>query len=137
MAEKSLLDLAFDVLTESNKPVAFKSLFDKALALSKLELSEAEVKSKMSKFYTQLTLDGRFAVLTDNKWDLSNRHKYDECHKEVEDAYSDEDDTEEYDPEEAALLAKEEAGEVDEEMESESDDLDFDKPKVSNEEENF
>lgn len=137
MADKSLLDLAFDVLTESDKPVTFKALFDKAYALSKLELSDAEMKSRMSKFYTQLTLDGRFAVLTDNKWDLSNRHKYDECHKEVEDAYSDEDDVEEYDPEEAALIAKEEAGEIDEDLVSESDDIDFDKPKVSNEEENF
>lgn len=137
MAEKSLLDLAFDVLSESNKPIAFKTLFEKVAALAKLDLSDAEMKTRMSKFYTQLTLDGRFAVLTDNKWDLSKRYKYDDCHKEVEDAYSDEDEVEEYDPEEAALLAKEESGEIDEEMDNESDDIDFDKPKTNNEEENF
>ena len=79
----------------------------------------------MSKFYTQLSLDGRFITLTDNFWDLRSRHKFEQVHLDMIDAYSDEDD--EIDEEEEELL-RQELGEQEEEKEEESDDLDFDKP---------
>lgn len=130
MQEKSLLEYAYDVMLASKEPMSFKDLFDKALELSGIELSQSEIRTKMSKLYTQLSLDGRFAILTDNLWDLSARHKFSERHIEMEDAYSDDDD-DENDEEEAKLLRKE-LGEEDElDEEDESDDLDFDKPTKS------
>jgi len=125
MNEKSLLDFGFDVLSASKEPVKFIDLFNKALELSGLELSESELKIRMSKFYTQLSLDGRFITLTDNYWDLRSRHVYESVHLDMIDAYSDEDD--EIDEEEEELL-RQELGEQVEEVEEESDDLDFDKP---------
>lgn len=122
---KSLLDYGFDVLSASNEPVKFIDLFNKTVELSGLELSENEKKSKMSKFYTQLSLDGRFITLTDNFWDLRSRHKFEQVHLDMIDAYSDEED--EVDEEEEELL-RQELGEQVEEKEEESDDLDFDKP---------
>jgi DNA-directed RNA polymerase subunit delta len=123
--EKSLLDYGFDVLSASKEPVKFIDLFKKSLELSGLELSEAELKVRMSKFYTQLSLDGRFITLTDNYWDLRSRHVFEKVHLDMIDAYSDED--EEIDEEEEKLL-RQELGEQEEEVEEESDDLDFDKP---------
>ena len=123
--EKSLLDYGFDVLSASKEPVKFIDLFKKSLELSGLELSEAELKVRMSKFYTQLSLDGRFITLTDNFWDLRSRHVFEKVHLDMIDAYSDED--EEIDEEEEKLL-RQELGEQEEEVEEESDDLDFDKP---------
>ena len=122
---KSLLDYGFDVLSASNEPVKFIDLFNKTVELSGLELSENDKKSKMSKFYTQLSLDGRFITLTDNFWDLRSRHKFEQVHLDMIDAYSDEED--EIDEEEEELL-RQELGEQVEEKEEESDDLDFDKP---------
>lgn len=127
MSNKSLIDYAYEVLETSKEPVGFKSLFDKALDLSGLELSESEIRHKMSSLYTQLSLDGRFIILTDNNWDLRSRHVYAQAHIDIDDAYSD-DEGEEYDAEEAELL-REELGEEDEKEEPESDDLDFDHVK--------
>ena len=122
--EKSLLDYGFDVLSASKDPIKFIDLFKKAVELSGLELTEAELKVKMSKFYTQLSLDGRFITLTDNYWDLRSRHVFEQVHLDMIDAYSDEED--EVDEEEELL--RQELGEQEEEKEEESDDLDFDKP---------
>ena len=136
MSNKSLIDYAFDVLNGSKDPVAFRDLFDKAVALSGVELSEGELRHKMSSFYTQLSIDGRFIILTDNNWDLRSRHVYDQVHIDIDDAYSD-DEGDEYDAEEAELL-REELGEEEEKEEPESDDLDFDRVKSgSDSEEGF
>lgn len=125
MNDKSLLDYGFDVLSASKDPVKFIDLFNKSLELSGLQLSDNELKARMSKFYTQLSLDGRFITLTDNYWDLRSRHVFEKVHLDMIDAYSDEE--EETDEEEEKLL-REELGEQIEEPEEESDDLDFDKP---------
>jgi len=133
MADKSLLDLAFDVLSSKKGSVAFKDLFNKVIKLSGLDLSESELRSRISKFYSQLTLDGRFVVLTDNQWDLRTRHSYDEVHIDMEDAYSDDESEEDVDAEEQKYL-NEELGEVsEEEDDNESDDIDFDKKKDADE----
>lgn len=125
MNEKSLLDFGFDVLNASKDPVKFIDLFNQSIKLSGLELSESEKKVRMSKFYTQLSLDGRFITLTDNFWDLRSRHVFEQVHLDMIDAYSDEED--EVDEEEEKLL-RQELGEQVEEAEEESDELDFDKP---------
>ena len=125
MNEKSLLDFGYDVLSASKEPVKFIDLFNKSVELSGLEFSDADLKVRMSKFYTQLSLDGRFITLTDNFWDLRSRHVFEQVHLDMIDAYSDEED--EVDEEEEELL-RQELGEQEEEREEESDDLDFDKP---------
>ena len=125
MNEKSLLDYGFDVLSASKEPVKFIDLLNKALELSGLELSDADLKIRMSKFYTQLSLDGRFITLTDNYWDLRSRHVFEQVHLDMIDAYSDDED--DVDEEEEELL-RQELGEQEEEKEEDSDDLDFDKP---------
>lgn len=125
MNEKSLIDFGFDVLNASKDPVKFIDLFNESVKLSGLELSESEKKVRMSKFYTQLSLDGRFITLTDNFWDLRSRHVFEQVHLDMIDAYSDEED--EVDEEEEKLL-RQELGEQVEEPEEESDELDFDKP---------
>ena len=136
MNEKSLLDYGFDVLSASKDPVKFLDLFNKSLELSGLQLTDNELKARMSKFYTQLSLDGRFITLTDNYWDLRSRHVFEKVHLDMIDAYSDEE--EETDEEEEKLL-REELGEQIEEPEEESDDIDFDKPvnDVDTEDEDF
>ncbi len=130
MNEKSLIDFGFDVLNASKDPIKFIDLFNEAVKLSGLELSEQEKKVKMSKFYTQLSLDGRFITLTDNFWDLRSRHVFEQVHLDMIDAYSDEED--EVDEEEEKLL-RQELGEQIEEPEEESDELDFDKVKDADE----
>jgi len=132
MNEKSLIDYGFDVLSASKDAIKFIDLFNKSVKLSGLEFSEQEMKVRMSRFYTQLSLDERFITLTDNYWDLRVRHVFEQVHLDMIDAYSDDED--EVDEEEEKLL-RQELGEQVEEPEEDSDDLDFDKPVKDSDEE--
>lgn len=130
MCEKALIEYAYDVLSQSKESMTFKDLFDKAYEASGLKLTQQELKTRMSKLYTQLSLDGRFVILKDNNWDLRTRHTFNEIHIEMEDAYSDDDD-DEGDEEELELLRQELGEEEEDDREQDSDDLDFDKPQIN------
>lgn len=136
MNEKPLISYGFDVLSASKNPMKFIDLFNEAVKLSGEEFSQEELKIRMSRFYTQLSLDERFITLTDNYWDLRSRHVFEEVHLDMDDAYSE--DEEELDAEEEALR-REELGEAVEEDEEEedSDDLDFDRAKDSDDDGDF
>ncbi len=127
---KSFIEYAYDVISSSDKPLALKDIFEKALELSELKLSAADQKLKMAKLYTSLTVDGRF-VLVDGKWDLSERYTFSQIHSSDVD-FDDEDD--EADEEEKELLRQELGEEQEDDNEPESDDLDFDKPTANAEE---
>lgn len=84
--EKSMIETAYEIMEASNTPIAFTAFYDKigeALAMSPEEKNE-----RIGDFYTDLTLDGRFVSLTDNTWDLRSRHTYDKVHIDVNDVYS-------------------------------------------------
>lgn len=133
MTAKPFVEYAYDVLNQSKEPLTFKDLFDKALELSALELSANDLKLKMSKLYTSISVDERFANI-DGKWDLSSRYTFSQSHKRVDDFDEDED---EGDEEEQELL-RQELGEEKEEEVDQSDDIDFDKPQTdADEDEEF
>lgn len=128
MPEKSFIEYAYDVLSTSKEPLSFKDLFDKTLELSGLKLSTNDLKVKMSKLYTSLSVDSRF-VMVDKLWDLSSRHTFSQIHQNDND-FDDEDDDDETDEEEKDLLRQELGEESDDDSDRESDDIDFDKPQV-------
>ena len=130
MPEKSFIEYAYEVMSASKQPLTFKELFDKTLELSGLELSASELKTKMAKLYTSLSVDGRFTNI-DGKWDLSSRYTFSQAHQSVEDFDDDEDEDDE---EEKELLEQELGVEKEDDSEFESDDIDFDKPVETDEE---
>ena len=84
--KKSLIELAYDVVANSDSPVSFKALW-KAVVKAK-GLSEEEANERVGQFYTNLLLDGRFVNLGDNIWDLRTRHKFEKVHIDMKDVYS-------------------------------------------------
>lgn len=135
MEQKSLINHAFDVLNESQKPISFKELFFNASKRADLVLSEAAMKDKMASLYSQLTVDGRFVMVGNGMWDLINRYKFDEVHPKIDEELEDESEYED-DAEEKEFIKKELGyDEVDDEESDSDDDLDFDKPKNDNEDE--
>lgn len=119
---KSLLDYAYDFLSHSKGQVNFKDLW--AYVVKEAGLDEETAAKKVSSFYTNLMLDGRFVTLGENIWDLRVRHTFDKVHIDMKDVYSDveteDDDSEELDSEEEEYnKAFEEP--KDEDAESESD----------------
>lgn len=95
--EKSLLDYAFDFISSQKEPTPFDKIWENVVAAA--GLSEEEAKARVSRFYTNLMLDGRFVTLGENLWDLRSSHTFDKVHIDMKDVYSDveanEDDDEE------------------------------------------
>src|SRR5690606_4770508 len=48
-----------------------------------LGLSEEEVRTRISQFYTDLNIDGRFITLGDNRWGLRTWYPYEQIDEEV------------------------------------------------------
>ncbi len=88
--DKSMLDEAYDIVTENGKSIVFIDLVNKVAA--NLEMTDEEKLSRLGAFYTDLSLDGRFVALSDNTWDLRLRHTYDKVHINASEAYSEEED---------------------------------------------
>lgn len=127
---KSLLDLAYDCLSQSKEEVNFKDLW--AYVVEQAGLSEEQAAKKISSFYTNLMLDGRFVNLGDNYWDLRSRHTFDKVHIDMKDVYSDE-EAEDIDEEDEDEEEKE-YNKVFEQKREGDDELDEEESEVSEEE---
>ena len=94
---KSLLDYAYDYVSTQKQQSKFQDIWD--YCVKEAGLSEEEAKAKVSRFYTNLMLDGRFVTLGENEWDLRSRHKFEKVHIDMSEVYSDvetfDDDSEE------------------------------------------
>ncbi len=93
---ESMTDVAYGILKAHKKPILFYDLWDKVV--EKLQLPTQEEADKLiSYFYTNITIDGRFVNVGDNKWELRERVPYDKVHIDMNDIYQE--DEEELDDE--------------------------------------
>ncbi len=128
--EKSLLDYAYDLIRKQKEAIPFEEIWKYVVAES--GLSEEEAKAKVSRFYTNLMLDGRFVTLGENLWDLRSSHTFDKVHIDMKDVYSDveaidDDDEEELEEEKEYNEAFEEPKDDDEEKLGESEESEEEK----------
>ena len=103
---KSLLDYAFDYVSGQKEPSKFQDIWN--YCVKEAGLSEEEANKRVSRFYTNLMLDGRFVTLGENQWDLRTRHKYESVHIDMSEVYSEveaHDEDSEEDEEEAEYNA--------------------------------
>ena len=84
---KSLLDHAYDYVSAQSQPSKFQDIWE--YCVKEAGLSPEEADKKVSRFYTNLMLDGRFVTLGENQWDLRSRHKYETVHIDMSEVYSD------------------------------------------------
>ena len=109
----SYTDLTCILLTENKKPMSTAEIFKKICEI--LGYSDAEYSEKIGDYYTSLTIDKRFVLLDDAKWDLRINHAVE---------LKVEDDEEEENEEE--IENNEEEEETDEDIETAIDDEDID-----------
>ena len=113
---QSLLDIAYKFVSTKSEPVDFADLWKEVKA--EANLSDEEATEKVSRFYTNLLMDGRFVTLGENKWDLRSRHTFDKVHIDMKDVYSEvdasDDDTEESSEEKEYNEAFNESNDTDE-----------------------
>lgn len=121
----SLLDLAYDVILETDKenlPISFHDLWEEVTKRANFEIEQ--IRGKIGRFYTDLSLDGRFVTLTDNFWDLRIHHTFDKVHIDMNEVYSEVEESDEIDDEEPDYLKPERVqklSKLDEEVEEEDE----------------
>lgn len=124
---KSLLDHAYDFVSKSKEPVSFQDIWK--YVVEQAGLDEETAAKRVSSFYTNILLDGRFVTLGDNNWDLRVRQTFDKVHIDMKDVYS---DVEENDDDEEEEIEEKEYNEV---FEDNSESEDKDELDQTNEEE--
>lgn len=116
----SYTDLTYMLLKENNKPMNTPSIFKEICNL--LGYSEDDYASKIGDYYTSLTIDKRFVLLDDAKWDVRDHHSV----EIVLDDEEEEESTEESEEVEEAETEEEEEDidtVIDDDLDDDSDDL--------------
>ncbi len=109
------LDIAYDYLKNVAKDQAsFQHVWE--YVKKECDMSVEESESRVSKFFTNFMLDGRFVPVGDNIWDLRERQTFDKVHIDMRDVYNDV-DTYDEDEEEQEEYAEEYGEEEREESE--------------------
>ena len=132
---KSLLDYAYDYVSAQKQQSKFQDIW--AYCVKEAGLSEEEAAAKVSRFYTNLMLDGRFVTLGENEWDLRIRHKFEKVHIDMSEVYSDvetsyDDSEEEEEEAEYNKAFEEEESQNSEDFNSEEDDEEEEEQKEDN-----
>ncbi|WP_099354612.1 DNA-directed RNA polymerase subunit delta [Fredinandcohnia onubensis] len=79
--EMSMLEVAYEIFLGRKDAITFNELVDEITKT--LGLSEEEVRTRISQFYTDLNIDGRFITLGDNRWGLRTWYPYEQIDEEV------------------------------------------------------
>ncbi len=87
---KSMTDVAYDVMSKKKHSMDFSHLWQEVSNQIKIYDEDEAI----SQFYTDLTLDGRFASLKNNNWDLKERYTFEETYVDLSDVDADEDEEE-------------------------------------------
>lgn len=81
LTEESLINLAYGVLVEHKKPLAFKEIIT---AIENLNArTPEEIKANLNQFYTDVNIDGRFLILSENIWGLREWYGIDQVEEEI------------------------------------------------------
>lgn len=83
-----MTDIAYDILSSKKRAVQFAKLWEE------VSKKYGANKDQVSQFYSDLTLDPRFASLKENKWDLIERRKFAESHVDLSKIELEEDEPE-------------------------------------------
>ena len=94
---ESKTDIAYRLMSKKKKERNFYDLWEDVKAeLAKVVDPEelVNIDEDISFFYTNLTLDGRFVNVGDNKWNLRERVTFDKVHIDMNDIYAEEEEEE-------------------------------------------
>ncbi len=144
LAEESLINLAYAILTEKRASVSFNDLL--TIIKELVGYSDEEIKSRLLQFYTDMNVDGRFLFNQETGWGLREWFKVEQIeeetapsvktHKKKSKATLDDDDLEEdleedeidFDEDYEEFVEEEE--EEEEEIDAEKEDIDFDEEDI-------
>ena len=100
--QSSMVDVAFDLMKKKKRPVDFYKLWKEVSEIKGFTKKDQD--NNESLFYTNITLDGRFITVGENRWDLRSRHKFEEVHIDMNDIYNEEEEEESDEEEDDGLI---------------------------------
>lgn len=68
LSEMAMVDIAYEILRETNRPYNFRELMEEISALR--GLTTEQMMSIIAQVYTEVNIDGRFVCIGDNTWGL-------------------------------------------------------------------
>lgn len=92
---ESKTDIAYRLMLKKKKERNFYDLWEDVKAeLAKVAAPEEleNIEEDISFFYTNLTLDGRFVCVGENKWNLRERVTFDKVHIDMNEIYAEEEE---------------------------------------------
>lgn len=81
LKELSLIELSYELFSETKEPISFYDLVDQMATV--LGVTRDELMEKLPQFYTELNIDGRFVCLGENRWGLRAWYPYDQAEEEI------------------------------------------------------
>lgn len=85
-----MLDIAYDLIVASGQAVSFKDIWAKILSIA-----PETPANRMGRFYTNMTLDGRFVALGGNMWDLRTNYTFKQLYEDARGVFRDVEEVEE------------------------------------------
>ena len=80
LIEESFVDLTYAILEESHETKTYPELVEDIEKL--LDLSKDEMKARLVQFYTDMNIDGRFLILSENRWGLREWYPVEQIEEE-------------------------------------------------------
>ncbi|GAA0320215.1 hypothetical protein GCM10008967_08460 [Bacillus carboniphilus] len=81
LQEMSAIELAHLLLEEKKEPMAFSDMVSEIASI--LERSDEQVRERISQFYTDVNIDGRFICIGENRWGLRGWYPIDQIEEET------------------------------------------------------
>ncbi|KZE49438.1 DNA-directed RNA polymerase subunit delta [Brevibacillus parabrevis] len=144
LSEMALVDIAYEILRETNRTYNFRELMDELVTVR--NMTNEQLMAIIAQVYTEINIDGRFVCLGDNVWGLKRWYPTDTVEETQEgggtkkkkiileddfDDYDTEDEVvEDYEDDDVVIFEDEEEF-VDEDAEIEDEEID---PEIDEEE---
>ncbi|WP_289140550.1 DNA-directed RNA polymerase subunit delta [uncultured Brevibacillus sp.] len=152
LSEMALVDIAYEILRETNRTYNFRELMDELVTLRKM--TNEQLMAIIAQVYTEINIDGRFVCLGDNVWGLKRWYPTDTVEETQEgggtkkkkvvldddfDDYDAEDEGVEEFEEDDVVIFEDDDDFVDEDAEIEEEEIDgeIDEEEIEEEEEMF
>lgn len=81
LKEMSLIEVAYEILSERKQTVSFQGLVSEIAQLQ--DRTMEEINMQISQFYTDLNVDGRFSTTGENNWGLKDWYPVDQVEDEL------------------------------------------------------
>ncbi len=113
----SNMDITKMIIEEKGKPQKTADLFKNIIKL--LDLPESTFENKIANYYTQLSTDKNFVLLSNGKWDLRSNQKSDDIKIDLDD--ENDDDEEDIAKEDSDMSEEDSYDDTDEDIYNEDD----------------